>query len=65
MKKVILSVVVFIISQTLLGQETTTKSESNFGIKGGLNYSTVTQGDFDEGSDPRTSFTLDFLAKFH
>ena len=63
MKKVILSVVVFIISQTLLGQETTTKSESNFGIKGGLNYSTVTQGDFDEGPDPRTSFHIGFFGE--
>jgi len=63
MKKAILSVVVFILSQTLLGQETTTKSESNFGVKGGLNYATVTQGDFDEGPDPRTSFHIGFFGE--
>jgi hypothetical protein len=63
MKKVILSVVVFILSQTLLGQETNTKSGGNFGIKGGLNYSTVTQGDFDEGPDPRTSFNIGFFGE--
>lgn len=62
MKRVILSVVVFIISQTLLGQETA-KSDSNFGIKGGLNYSTVTKGDFDEGPDPRTSFYVGFFGE--
>ncbi len=62
MKKVILSVIIFMASQTLIGQETT-KSEGNFGIKGGLNYSTVTQGDFDEGLDPRTSFYVGFFGE--
>jgi len=63
MKKAILSVLlVFIVTQNLLGQETT-KSDGNFGIKGGLNYSTVTKGDFDEGSDPRTSFYVGFYSE--
>lgn len=62
MKKVILSVLVFIGTQTLLGQETS-KNDSNFGIKGGLNYSTVTKGDFDEGPDPRTSFYIGFYGE--
>lgn len=62
MKKVILSVLVFVVTQTLLGQETV-KSEGNFGIKGGLNYSTVTKGDFDEGPDPRTSFYVGFYGE--
>ncbi len=62
MKKVILSVLVFIVTKNLLGQETP-KSDGNFGIKGGLNYSTITRGDFDEGSDPRTSFYLGFFGE--
>ncbi|WP_313804599.1 porin family protein [Flavobacterium sp.] len=36
---------------------------SSFGIKGGLNYSTITKGDFDEGPDPRTSFYLGFVGE--
>ncbi|MFY8068639.1 MAG: porin family protein [Flavobacterium sp.] len=62
MKKVILSVVIFMASQALIGQEST-KSEGSFGIKGGLNYSTVTQGNFDEGLDPRTSFHIGFFGE--
>lgn len=62
MKKAILSVIALIATQTLLGQETS-KNEGNFGIKGGLNYSTVTKGDFDEGPDPRTSFYLGFYGE--
>lgn len=62
MKKVILLVLVFIGTQNVIGQEKT-KSEGSFGIKGGLNYSTVTQGDFDEGPDPRTSFHIGFFSE--
>ncbi|KGO89519.1 porin family protein [Flavobacterium suncheonense] len=36
---------------------------SSFGIKGGLNYSTITKGDFNEGPDPRTSFHLGFVGE--
>lgn len=39
------------------------KTESSFGIKGGLNYATITKGDFDEGPDPRTSFHLGFVGE--
>ncbi|MGX7666876.1 porin family protein [Flavobacterium pedocola] len=38
-------------------------SNSSFGIKGGLNYSTITKGDFDEGPDPRTSFHIGFVGE--
>lgn len=40
-------------------QETQTVDSFNkpgLGVKGGLNYATVTKGDFDEGPDARTSF---------
>lgn len=39
------------------------KSNSNFGIKGGLNYSTVTKGKFTEGPDARTSFYLGLVGE--
>ena len=39
------------------------KTGSSFGIKGGLNYATITKGDFDEGPDPRTSFHLGFVGE--
>lgn len=62
MKKVILSVLFLIVTQSLLSQENS-KNDGSFGIKGGLNYSTVTKGDFDEGLDPRTSFYLGFFGE--
>lgn len=62
MKKVILSVLFLVITQTLVSQENS-KKDGNFGIKGGLNYSTITKGDFDEGPDPRTSFYLGFYGE--
>jgi opacity protein-like surface antigen len=34
-----------------------------FGIKGGMNYATVTKGDFDEGPDARTSFYVGAIAE--
>lgn len=34
------------------------QEKASFGIKGGLNYSTVTQGKFEEGPDARTSFHI-------
>lgn len=39
------------------------KTGSSFGIKGGLNYATITKGDFNEGPDPRTSFHLGFVGE--
>lgn len=62
MKKAILSVLFLIVTQSLLSQENT-NNDGSFGIKGGLNYSTVTKGDFDEGLDPRTSFYLGFFGE--
>lgn len=38
-------------------------SGSKIGIKGGLNYSTVTQGKFEEGPDPRTGFHLGLVGE--
>ncbi|TGD56784.1 porin family protein [Flavobacterium humi] len=38
-------------------------SAQDFGIKGGLNYSTVSKGKFEEGPDPRTSFHIGFLGE--
>lgn len=38
-------------------------SNSHFGIKGGLNYSTITKGDFNEGPDARTSFHLGIVGE--
>ena len=62
MKKAILSVLFLIVTQSLLSQENS-NNDGSFGIKGGLNYSTVTKGDFDEGLDPRTSFYLGFFGE--
>lgn len=45
---------------TAIAQE---KNGSSFGIKGGLNYATITKGDFDEGPDPRTSFHIGFVGE--
>lgn len=61
MKKLFLSLVV-LGAQVVFGQEKA-KNESNFGIKGGVNHTTVTQGDFDEGPDPRTSFHIGFFTE--
>lgn len=63
MKKVILLLTSFI-SVTAFSQEEVKKTnEAKFGIKGGLNYSTVTKGEFSEGLDPRTSFYLGFVSE--
>lgn len=62
MKKVILLLTSFI-SVTAFSQETVKSSNATFGIKGGLNYSTVTKGDFEEGLDPRTSFHIGFVGE--
>lgn len=62
MKKVILLLTSFI-SVTAFSQEETKTSDAKFGIKGGLNYTTVTKGDFEEGLDPRTSFHIGFVGE--
>ncbi|NHM01005.1 porin family protein [Flavobacterium difficile] len=61
MKKVILLLTSFI-TVTALSQEKTS-NEGKFGIKGGLNYSTVTKGEFKDGLDPRTSFHIGFVGE--
>lgn len=63
MKKVILLVTAFISITAFSQEERTTSSGARFGFKGGLNYSTVTQGNFEEGLDPRTSFYLGFVTE--
>jgi hypothetical protein len=62
MKKVILLLTSFI-SVTAFSQETAKANDTRFGIKGGLNYATVTKGDFEEGLDPRTSFYIGFVGE--
>ena len=68
LSKVILSILLTTSAFSSLAQEKTneissTSSESKFILKGGLNYSTVTKGDFDEGPDPRTSFYIGFAGE--
>lgn len=38
-------------------------SDEIVGIKGGLNYSTITSGDFSEGADPRASYYVGFFGE--
>lgn len=54
-KKLTLGVFLFAFANTVTAQD--------FGIKGGLNYSTVSKGKFEEGPDPRTSFHIGFLGE--
>ena len=60
MKKVILVCFTILVANTIFSQNGNSES---FGIKGGLNYSTVTKGDFNEGADPRTSYYLGFYGE--
>jgi hypothetical protein len=62
MKKIILLLTSFI-SVIAFSQEKTKTSDAKFGIKGGLNYTTVTKGDFKKGLDPRTSFHIGFVGE--
>ena len=57
MKKNILIVVLVLVFGISNAQKT------KFGIKGGLNYSTITKGDFNEGADPRTSYYIGFFGE--
>ncbi|MBF01699.1 MAG: hypothetical protein CMP76_00220 [Flavobacterium sp.] len=60
MKKVLFACFAFVMTQVILAQN---GDSENFGIKGGLNYSTVTKGDFNEGADPRTSYYIGFFGE--
>ncbi|WP_165396090.1 porin family protein [Flavobacterium sp. J27] len=60
MKKVILACFTLLLVNAIFGQNGNSES---FGIKGGLNYSTVTKGDFNEGADPRTSYYIGFFGE--
>ncbi|MGH2665846.1 porin family protein [Flavobacterium sp.] len=59
-KKLTLGAFLFAFAGNIAAQDT---NNSRFGIKGGLNYSTVSKGEFDEGPDPRTSFHIGFLGE--
>ena len=53
----------FFINGAFAQDNTNYDSQTNFGIKGGLNYSTVSRGKFSEGPDPRTSFNIGFFGE--
>lgn len=59
MKKLIFCCLVLLIASNSNAQN----SNEIFGIKGGLNYTTITRGNFDEGADPRTSYYLGFFGE--
>lgn len=63
MKKFILLITSFITVAAFSQEETKRTTDARFGLKGGLNYSTVTKGDFEEGLDPRTSFYIGFTSE--
>ena len=63
MKKVILLVTSFISVTAFSQEEVKSSNGAKFGIKGGLNYATVTKGDFEDGLDPRTSFYIGFVSE--
>lgn len=63
MKNVILLLTSFISVAAFSQEEVRSSSDVRFGIKGGLNYTTVTKGDFEEGLDPRTSFHIGFVSE--
>lgn len=49
----------------ILGKSNAQADQSlpQIGIKGGVNFSTITGGDFEDGKDPRTSFNVGLLAE--
>lgn len=63
MKKVLLLLTSFISVTVFSQEEVKNSSDAKFGIKGGLNYATVTKGDFEDGLDPRTSFYIGFVSE--
>jgi hypothetical protein len=60
MKKLIFSCLTLFFAFSSFSQNS---ENEKFGFKGGLNYATVTKGDFNEGADPRTSFYLGFFGE--
>lgn len=60
MKKVFLASFTFLLVNCIFAQN---GDSEKFGIKGGLNYSTITKGDFNEGADPRTSYYIGFFGE--
>lgn len=63
MKKVIFLITSFISVAAFSQEERNSSNDARFGIKGGLNYSTVTKGNFEDGLDPRTSFYIGFVGE--
>ncbi|WP_298144921.1 porin family protein [Flavobacterium sp.] len=62
--KILGTMVFAVFVQSAVAQDSTTPSSSfNFGVKGGLNYATVTGDEFDS-PDARTSFHVGALAEF-
>lgn len=59
-KNLTLGTFLFVFAFSAFAQD---KSGGSFGIKGGLNYATVSKGDFEEGPDPRTSFHFGFMGE--
>lgn len=53
------SIVFTAASTTAIAQD----SKNSISIKGGLNYTTITKGDFEEGPDPRTSFHIGLVGE--
>lgn len=50
-------------TQEVQAQTDDSFNKSGFGIKAGLNYATVTKGDFNEGPDARTSFYVGAISE--
>lgn len=50
-------------TQKVQAQSDGSFNKAGFGVKGGLNYATITKGDFDEGPDARTSFYVGATAE--
>lgn len=50
-------------AQEVQAQSDGSFNKAGFGVKGGLNYATITKGDFDEGPDARTSFYVGATAE--
>lgn len=63
MKKALLLVTSFISVTAFSQEEVKSSNDAKFGIKGGLNYTTVTKGDFEDGLDPRTSYYIGFVSE--
>lgn len=62
-KNLTLGAFLFAFVSNASAQDNSGSSNSGFGIKGGLNYTTVSKGKFEEGPDPRTTFHIGFLGE--